>query len=76
MREPLLGLLQRDGLIQNTADLTEFTVLAGGDAEEHLLNEVGLGLGKAGGKHPRMNDAHAGANGWRLWSVVCVVSLV
>jgi hypothetical protein len=53
MRKPFLRFLQREVLAQGAADLTEFAILAGGNAEEHLLDEAGLGTGTAGGKYPR-----------------------
>jgi len=57
VKEPFLSPLQRDVLAQSAADLSEFAVLAGGNAEEHLLDEAGLRSGKAGGKYPR-NAVH------------------
>jgi hypothetical protein len=51
--QPFLGFFERDRLGQRPGNAAQFAILAGSDAQKHLLNEFGFGFGKVGGNYPR-----------------------
>jgi hypothetical protein len=77
--QTFLGLLERDRFGQRAGDAAHFAVLTGRDAQKHLLNELGDGLGKMGGNYPRKlvnRDAQflgdfggvpGALRGWQCW---------